>query len=191
MAFVVEGSFGKVPIESIKQLSTDQMALVALTVQNFMVVMFDEIKRAGFSNLEFLEKGELFLRCVTPSYARADFETILAVFNQIQENFYKTKFYYGLVALREVCTQENENVKVLLKEVGLVIENYDQVNASIVIFSSHLIENLIKFIQGIRRLQGVGNMSIDEMRFQINSNFQNCLLHTITEVNITINKLKV
>ncbi|KIE05412.1 hypothetical protein NF27_DT01860 [Candidatus Jidaibacter acanthamoeba] len=190
MSATVERVFSKVPVESIKTLSTNDMAVVALTIQNFMDIMFEEIKKAGFLNLEFLEKSEMFLRAVTPSYLRKEFDTLLSVFNQIEQNFQETKFYYGLTALRQLCTHETDEAKVLLDIAGIKIADYAQINSSLIIFSTHLVENIIKFVQGMRKSNQHKNTPIDELKFKINSNFQYCLLNTVAEVNMTINKLK-
>lgn len=189
MAVIIEGSFGTVPIESVRDLSTTDMAIIALVIQNFMEITFDEIKRAGFLSVEFLEKTELFLRAVTPSYPKNEFDTLLDVFNQINPNFNQTRFYYGLTALRQICTHETEAGKILLDNSGIKIANYSQINGSLIIFATHLIENIIRNVQGLRKLNNK-EITIDELKFKINAHFQSCLLSTIAEVNITINKLK-
>ncbi len=191
MPLIIEGAFGRVPVESVKQLSSNEMAIVALTIQSFMGVMFEEIKKAGFVSVEFLEKAELFLRAVTPSYPRNEFDTLLDVFIQIDENFSKTKFFYGLNALRQLCTHESQEAKILLDEVGVTLSDYTKVNSSLIIFASHLVENIIKFIQSVRKTKGIEDMSIDELRFKIDSQFQGCLLNTVSEVNMTLTKLNV
>lgn len=186
--FIVKGSYPD--LENKNELNPDKVALIALLVQNFLEIMYDEIKRSGFSNLEFLEKCELFLRSVTSEYDQESFAILLQVFAQIDENFEKSKFFYGFTSIRNICTQN----MIAASELTSRLYNYKEVNHDeeageaeeninhILVFANHLILNMIDFIKHARKISSIGNMTIDELRYYLTNNYNNCVYNCLNQI---------
>lgn len=183
--FVVKGAYPE--IENHEQLNPDKAALIALVMQNFLEIMYDEIKRSGFSNLEFLEKCELFLRSVTSEYDKDNFATLLHVFEQIDPEFERSKFYYGFTSMRSICTQD----LVLASEITdrLHISRVPEpINLSnLLLFANHLVLNMIDFVQQVRKIPSISNMTIDELRCYLSGNYQNCVYDALNQLYLAGN----
>ena len=161
----------------------EKMTFMSSIARRFIHAMLDVIERCGFSSAEFLEKSELFLRSITPSYRKESFIAICKVFREVDPNLVDTEFYRSLLALREICTQENNNLKKVLSDsgIGFYVANLDEDDiTNLIIFITHLIENLIRHVQSLR-LDKTKNLDIADIRSSIESNFQQAMLYTLLQ----------
>jgi hypothetical protein len=169
------------PLNDLSAMTPEQMSLVAFALQNFMQSVVDEIEKAGFTGLEFSSKVEMFLRCVTPTYEDKDFQSILEILEEIDPKFPKTRFYYGLLALRSLCTQDYERAEMLLLNYGFLQTHHQNMSENMSIFATHLISNIVRHLYELRCNKNNKALTNEELKYIINDNFVFCLQKTVME----------
>lgn len=157
-------------------IPSEYLALIALKIEKFLDILFVSIEKAGFTGIEFLEKSEMILRSVTPRYSMQEFLILLQVLEEIDRNFLKTDFYTGMITLRQLCTQE------VITEGGKWQENIDA-PPNLVMFTTHLIENLRQYLYVKRQEDRVRMMDNFAMKDAIRGVFKESLYKTVLEIN--------
>lgn len=175
-------NIGAVSSQEALQSSTvnaKELARMAMTIYKYLSYTFDELEHAGFIGLEFLEKTELFLKCVTPSYPELSFSQILSTLEQLDNRFPKTKFYGALVGLRALCNGGNEVIELVNEHGGHDHEFTERVKRELVFFVSILIEKLLRNVREYRKQKGVAGFPNNELRNILEDKFDECVMQTL------------
>lgn len=164
-------------------VGADKLALISLKIEDFVLVMLDEVERSGFVNVEFLVHAQLFLRSVTPSYKQEDFLLLLKVLNDTDPEIINSAFYFSLISLRKLCSDGSGAYEVF-KVAGLSPSlNINQKSlTSLVMFSTHFIENIIQQIALLRADKASRTKTIAEYKLEISKCVHKSLSKTLAEV---------
>lgn len=162
-----------------------ELARMAMTVYKYLEYTFDELEHAGFTGLEFIEKTELFLKCVTPSYPELSFNQILSTLEQIDNRFPKTKFYGALVGLRALCNGGNMVIEIVNERGGHDNEFTDRIRKELVFFVSILIEKLTRHLREYRKQKDIAGFTNQSFRVIIEDKFDECVMQTVYLLNTT------
>ncbi len=166
-----------------QKVRTQEVASIAMTVYTFMDYMFEEIEYTGFQGVEFLEKCELFLRAVTPSYPVTGFNQILQTLLQIDNRFPRTKFFQGFQGLRSLCSGDGGKVIELVQSDGKsIISNTSHLHKDLILFGTFLVEKIIRMIKQIRAKKEASQWSTVEYRKQIDEFFDQCVVQTVSHL---------
>lgn len=159
------------------------LALVSMTVYKYMDYMMEELGRAGFDGVEFLAKCELFLKCVTNGYSKQSFDQLLKVLEDSDPEIVKGKFYYGIKALRSLCTGEGvENIEIM-KDLDK-FENIpsNQLGHEVVFFTTFLIENIQRYLRHFRDDAQIVALPLERCKHRIADEFDNCVVGTVLSI---------
>lgn|GEM_PF-4401357 len=169
--------------EILKVAGSDRLALISLKIEEFIIMMLDEVERSGFSGLEFLVHSQLFLRSITPSYRKEDFLILLRVLNELDSNINKTAFYFSLISLRKICSDSNGLSEVLsfLGVKGKMQEGKDVLSA-LVMFSTHFIENIIQQLSIMRADKASRQKQVADFKLEIMRSVNQSLSKTLSEL---------
>lgn len=164
------------------EIGADKLALISLKIEDFVLVMLDEVERSGFTNVEFLVHSQLFLRSITPSYQQEDFLMLLRVLNDTDPEIINSAFYFSLISLRKLCA-DGSGVQEVFKVAGLSqpLANNKSLT-SLAMFSTHFIENIIQQITLLRADKASRNKTIAEYKFEISKCVHKSLSKTLAEV---------
>lgn len=156
------------------------LALMAATVHNFVDVMLNEIEKAGFIGIEYIEKASFFLRIITTSYEEEKFLQVLKTLEKVDERFPQTRFYSGLKTLRTILAGKPEGYKHLAPASYKVIEEMLKTNpVELVFFTSYLLENLLRHISALHADSKSIEFDIPKLRTNIDAKFDEIVLHTV------------
>jgi|GEM_PF-6849456 len=165
-------------------LDLSQINLLASKLLSFLRVMLEEIEKLGFSNQEYLEKAELFIRSVLLTYPKEDFKELLTVMLGIYPKFYQTKFYMGLVALRKVCSLEFNQKFPGLENIpqGLLPELQEgmELDHNTIFFITHLMLNISQSINELQNKPEAKSLSTRELREAVTDEFPHVMARTLT-----------
>lgn len=141
----------------------------------FLEIMFDELLKLNFSGPEFFQKAELFSRSILMTYDKKDFIELLNIMLEVYPQFYTTKFYMGLIALRKVCCLEfNEPLPGLDKiPKGILPELHQNsvIDYNSIFFITHLILNIANAMAEARSNQSLCNLPPDQIKTHITKIF--------------------
>ncbi len=166
-----------------QKVRTQEVASVAMTVYTFMDYMFEEIEYTGFQGVEFLEKCELFLKAVTPSYPATGFNQILQTLLHIDNRFPRTKFFQGFQGLRSLCSGDSGKVIELIQSDGKSqISNTSNLHKDLILFGTFLVEKIIRMIKQIRAKKEASQWPTTEYRKQIDEFFDQCVVQTVSHL---------
>lgn len=167
--------------EEAQKIRAQEVASVAMTVYTFMDYMFEEIEYTGFKGPEFLEKCELFLRAVTPTYPANGFDQILQTLSQIDSRFPRTKFFQGFQGLRYLCTGEKGRVVEMINDSGKAhLVETKNLSTDLIFFGTFLIEKIIRLIKDFRKIKETESWSPAECRKKIDEHFDHCVMQTVS-----------
>lgn len=158
-----------------QQNRAEQFAAVSIALHKFVSVMFDELEYTGFKGVELIEKLELFLRAVTPTYSAKSFSDILSVLDKLDPRISQTKFYYGLNILRDMCTGKGRDFIEIIKGADNNIK-YDQ--GEMVFFIVFLIENVIRSLRDLRAVKSTRELDNQQIRQLINEKYDENIIKT-------------
>jgi hypothetical protein len=160
------------------------LALMAATVHNFIDVMLNEIERAGFVGIEYIEKASFFLRIITPSYEEEKFLQVLNTLEKVDARFPQTRFYTGLKTLRTIVAGKPEGYKHLAPTSYTAIEEMLHANpVELVFFTSYLLENLLRHISTLHTHYNNSRVvDIKQIRANIDSKFDEIVLNTVGHI---------
>jgi hypothetical protein len=173
--------------KEINKARASQIALMAITIERFLHIMYEEIEKLGFSNLEFLSKIEMFLKCITPSYPDAAFQQLLEVLSSVDPLMAETRFYNGLKALRALSKGDvDEPMEMILEDGRVKSGNIKMISHELAFFTTFLIENLLKKIKELRKQHDVKAIEIPAYLEILSKQFDDCVIKTIFSIK-TIN----
>ncbi len=162
--------------ELFSKLGAEPKALIALHIEQFLGLLMREMDRAGFIGIEFVEKSEMMLRCVTSTYPLSDFMVIIHIFQQIDASFVHTEFYRGLLTLRQICTHDD-----LTRQPNISSQDVNSGKPDLIMFATHLVENLRQYFNYFRKKPEIRKMSNTEIKFALQDSFRDSLNKTILE----------
>lgn len=156
------------------------LALISATLHYFIDMIIDEVNRAGFTQVEFLEKIIFFLRATTPSYSDEKYLLILQTLVEVDKRFPETEFFYGLESMRKIATGDNKKSLEIIQgtfKVNIDID-FDQY-ADLTFYTTYLIENTIAYITRLRMSNDVMNKDNAYLKKTIDDRYDNCVLQTV------------
>lgn len=178
--------FLKSESKTVSKEKSKYLALISMTVYRYMDYMMEELEKAGFTGIEYLEKCELFLKCVTSSYSRKSFDQLLQILEGSDPLFKDTKFYFGIKALRALCTGEGVEKIEIMK--GL--DHFENVSTQdlgheVVFFTTFLIENVQRYLRHFRTDKSLHKSTIAEYKHKIGEEFDACVVGTVLSIGQT------
>jgi hypothetical protein len=152
-------------------LDTAKIEAISSKILLFLEIMLDELFNLNFSGPDFLQKAELFSRSILMTYDKKDFIELLNIMLEVYPQFYTTKFYMGLIALRKVCCLEfNEPLPGLDKiPKGILPELHQdsEIDYNSIFFITHLVLNIANAMTDARSNPSIYTLPSEQIKIYI------------------------